>query len=100
MSLRNINTFILAALLLFAGVLPQIKSYYGLDNTMAGLLQTVFTCSYMLFAPFFGYLGDRCSRKYVIAFGMVIWSMMTLAGSFVQSKVSLTGLFNFFEVIF
>ncbi|XP_065054779.1 protein spinster homolog 1-like [Rhopilema esculentum] len=72
--------------LTIAGVLPQIKSYYGLDNTMAGLLQTVFTCSYMLFAPFFGYLGDRCPRKYVIAFGMVIWSMMTLAGSFVQSK--------------
>ena len=42
----------------------------------------------MLFAPIFGYLGDRFPRKYVIAIGILIWSGMTLAGSFVDKSVS------------
>jgi MFS family permease len=33
---------------------------------------------YFLTAPFFGYLGDRFSRKWLIAFGIFVWSMGTL----------------------
>ena len=47
-----------------------------------GLLQTAFICSYMLLSPIFGYLGDRYKRKRIISFGIVFWSLFTLAGSF------------------
>ena len=35
----------------------------------------------MVFAPLFGYLGDRVSRKYIMAFGITVWSINTYAGS-------------------
>ena len=41
----------------------------------------------MVFAPIFGYLGDRFPRKYVISFGICIWSAMTLSGSYMDDKV-------------
>eukprot|EP00112_Aurelia_sp_Birch-Aquarium-sp1_P006531 Seg172.4 transcript_id=Seg172.4/GoldUCD/mRNA.D3Y31 product="Protein spinster 1" protein_id=Seg172.4/GoldUCD/D3Y31 len=67
-----------------AGVLTLITKYFNIDSKTAGLLQTVFTCSYMVFAPIFGYLGDRYSRKYVMAIGILIWSVTTFLGSLVN----------------
>lgn len=65
-----------------SSVLPDIQKYFGnIDKIKAGLLQTVFVCAYMAFAPLFGYLGDRYSRKYLIAIGITIWSVTTFAGS-------------------
>lgn len=64
-----------------SSVLPLIQKYFDIDDKIAGLLQTIFTCSYMVFAPFCGYLGDRYPRKYVMASGIFIWSLMTFLGS-------------------
>ena len=52
------------------------------DDTEAGLLQTAFIASYMVLSPLFGYLGDRYTRKYIIFFGILLWSAFTLTGSF------------------
>jgi fucose permease len=41
----------------FQGVLEQIQEYFNIGDAEAGLLQTVFVCSYMALAPLFGYLG-------------------------------------------
>lgn len=68
----------------FAGILSDIKIYYGIGDDKAGLLQTVFIISYMIFAPIFGYLGDRYSRPKIMAVGIFIWSMTTLLGSFMK----------------
>ena len=43
----------------------------------------------MAFAPIFGYLGDRYTRKYVMAVGILIWTITTLAGSFTERNVSI-----------
>lgn len=51
-------------------------------DVQGGLLQTAFIAGYMLFSPFFGYLGDRITRKYIIAVGIFGWSCFTLLGSF------------------
>ena len=51
-----------------------------------GLLQTAFIASFMVFAPLFGYLGDRYSRKAIMAAGVFLWSVFTLIGSFITSK--------------
>ena len=34
----------------------------------------------MLFAPLFGYLGDRFNRKFILMFGLALWSAATLGG--------------------
>jgi len=39
----------------------------------------------MIFAPVFGYLGDRYSRKWIMAVGVGIWVLAVLVGSFMES---------------
>lgn len=57
-----------------------------MDDKAAGLLQTVFVLSYMIFAPLFGYLGDRYSRIWIMAVGVALWSATTVLGSFMDSS--------------
>ena len=71
-----------------SGVLPDVIEYYNITNAQAGLLQTSFIFVYMIFSPLFGYLGDRYNRKWLMAIGIFLWSVITLAGSFVPAKVS------------
>lgn len=71
-----------------AGVLDQIGKFYDLNEKSKGLIQTSFIVSYMIFAPLFGYWGDKYSRKYLMAFGILFWSITTLLGSFVPSDKS------------
>lgn len=64
--------------------MPSIKDHFHFGDDIAGLLQTVFVISYMIFAPLFGYLGDRYNRKAIMAFGVCLWSLTTLLGSFMN----------------
>nr|XP_034831761.1 protein spinster isoform X1 [Maniola hyperantus] len=73
-----------------AGVLDDVKTEFGIGDDKAGLLQTVFVIAYMVFAPIFGYLGDRYSRRLIMAFGVALWCLTTFAGSFIQSFVPFT----------
>lgn len=68
----------------FLGIMTDIKSQFEITDEKAGLLQTVFVISYMLFAPLFGYLGDRYSRRLLMASGVFLWGLTTLAGSFMN----------------
>ena len=71
-----------------AGMLEKIKQDKNFNITKdkyLGLLQTAFVVCYMIFAPIFGYLGDRYSRKWLLAVGISFWSLSTLIGSFMQS---------------
>ena len=75
---------------MIAGVLVKVKAYYNLESDAdAGLLQTAFILSYMVLSPVFGFLGDRYSRKAIMAIGILFWSLITLASSFIPSDVSL-----------
>ncbi|XP_044730370.1 protein spinster isoform X2 [Chrysoperla carnea] len=67
-----------------AGILTDIQSYFHIQNDDVGLIQTAFVISYMIFAPIFGYLGDRYSRRWIMAIGVILWSLTTLVGSFMQ----------------
>ncbi len=58
------------------------RSGFQVDDKEAGLLQTSFIVSFMVFSPIFGYLGDRYTRKYLMAVGLLCWSAFVLAGSF------------------
>ncbi|EDV29851.1 uncharacterized protein TRIADDRAFT_18944 [Trichoplax adhaerens] len=66
-----------------SGVLPDIKKAFSLNNTQAGLIQTVFVISYLISALIYGFLGDRYNRKILMFTGLIIWSSVTFASSFV-----------------
>jgi len=72
---------------LLVGVLEDVQKFYSINNAEAGLLQTSFIISYMLLSPIFGYLGDRYNRVYIMAAGVLFWSLITLAGSFIPGEV-------------
>ncbi|XP_067866181.1 protein spinster homolog 3-like [Heterodontus francisci] len=71
---------------IIAGILVGIQDYFKINDSSAGLLQTVFICSYMILAPLFGYLGDRYNRKILMCIGIFIWCIVTLAGSFITQS--------------
>ncbi|PAV62409.1 hypothetical protein WR25_05538 [Diploscapter pachys] len=68
-----------------AGVLISVQDYYNIGGTMAGLIQTVFLISFMLFSPICGYLGDRFNRKVIILAGMIVWLAAVVASTFVPA---------------
>ncbi|XP_063225002.1 protein spinster isoform X1 [Bacillus rossius redtenbacheri] len=68
-----------------AGILSDVLKHFDIQNAKGGLLQTAFVLSYMVFAPLFGYLGDRYSRRAIMAFGVFLWSLTTLVGSFMDN---------------
>ncbi len=49
------------------------------------LLQTVFICAFMIFAPLFGYWGDRFPRKPIMILGISIWVAAVAAATFVPA---------------
>ncbi|XP_063313490.1 sphingosine-1-phosphate transporter SPNS2 isoform X2 [Pelobates fuscus] len=69
-----------------AGVLLDIQQHFGVKDSGAGLLQTVFICSFMVAAPIFGYLGDRFNRKVILSCGIFFWSIVTFSSSFIPKQ--------------
>ena len=74
--------------LLSPGILKDIQEFYSINNTQAGLLSSSFIVSFMIFSLLYGYLGDRFNRKYVMIVGLVSWSIIGFASSFIGSQVS------------
>ncbi|XP_069973110.1 protein spinster isoform X1 [Penaeus vannamei] len=68
-----------------AGILTDITNTFHMTESQSGLLQTAFVLVYMIMAPVFGYLGDRFSRKYLMAVGIFFWCLATLVGSFMPN---------------
>jgi len=86
--LKTFKSILLTEIVICAGVLEDVQKFYSINNAQAGLLQTSFIMSYMLLSPIFGYLGDRYNRVYIMAAGVLFWSLITLAGSFIPREVS------------
>src|SRR6185503_2395278 len=67
-----------------AAILEPLGADLGLDDAQRGRLTFVFVIVYMLAAPIFGALADRFHRPRLIAVGVTIWSLATMAGAFVH----------------
>ena len=69
------------------GVLTDIEKQeenWDLNDSKKGLIQTAFVICYFASAPAFGFLGDRYSRKWLMAVGILAWGSCTLASSFMK----------------
>lgn len=75
--------------LVLSAVLPKIQADLDLSNFEGGLLATIFLVSYMVTAPAFGSLGDRTTRKGLIALGVLVWSLATIASGFATNALTL-----------
>jgi len=58
-------------------VQPLVKDEFKVTDAQIGLLTTTFFWFYMCAAPIIGYLGDRYSRRHIVAVGIMIWSGFT-----------------------
>ncbi|CAI2348797.1 unnamed protein product [Caenorhabditis sp. 36 PRJEB53466] len=66
------------------GVLSKLKPFFDMSDKQEGFLQTVFIAFYMVFAPLFGYLGDRYNRKLLMITGISIWILAVFASTFCE----------------
>lgn len=76
--------------LVVSAVLTQIQD--GLDmhsDRDAGLLATIFLIGYFATSPIFGHLADRGKRTGLIAIGIAVWSLATIASGLAHDKFSL-----------
>jgi MFS family permease len=89
--------FILTGLNLFnyldravgSAVLTPIRNEFRVNDQDLGLITTIFMIGYFFTSPVFGYLGDRTSRKWLIAVGIFVWSLGTVLTGFAPTFRSL-----------
>lgn len=80
--LTGLNLFNYFDRYVLSAVLPSLQADLHLDDAKAGQLATIFMLGYFVTSPLFGWLGDRASRKWLIAGGILIWSSATVMTGF------------------
>jgi MFS family permease len=80
--LTGLNLFNYLDRYILPAILAPLKSDLQISGGAAGRINTAFMLGYFVTAPFFGYLGDRISRKWLIAFGILVWSAGTVLSGF------------------
>ena len=64
--------------ILITSMRDPIVADFSLTDAQFGLLTAVFLWSYGILSPFGGFIADKYSRKKVIVFSVMIWSVVTL----------------------
>jgi predicted MFS family arabinose efflux permease len=80
-----VNFVNFAARWAFIPLIPMLRSHLGVTDAQLGSLQTWLLMVLAIGSIPFGFLADRFSRKSIIAFGIVCWSLATFAGGFAGS---------------
>ena len=68
---------------LFGLLTIPIQDELGLTDLQIGWINTALFCTLALATPVVGILGDRFSRKWIITFSLLFWSLMTACTGFV-----------------
>ena len=89
--LTGLNLFNYFDRYVLSAVLPSLQRDLSLNDGSAGRLATAFMIGYFLTSPIFGFLGDRTSRKWLIAAGIFIWSLGTILTGFAATFAILVG---------
>lgn len=83
--LSGLNMFNYLDRYVMSAVLTPMQAELGLNDGDAGWAASAFMLGYFISAPFFGYLGDRFPRKYLMLCGVLIWSLATAASGLAHS---------------
>ncbi len=87
--LTGLNLFNYLDRFVLSAVLSPLQKELHLNDGDAGRLVTAFMIGYFLTSPVFGWLGDRFSRKWLIAAGIFVWSLGTLLTGFAPTFASM-----------
>jgi len=80
--LTGLNLFNYLDRFVLSAVLPPLQKDLHLNDGQAGALVSAFVLGYFFTSPLFGYFGDRGSRKWLIAAGILVWSAGTVLTGF------------------
>ena len=80
-----VNFVNFAARWVFIPLIPMLRRDLGVSDAQLGELQTWLLLVLAVGSIPFGFLADRFSRKFIITFGIVCWSLATLAGGLAGS---------------
>ena len=80
--LTGLNLFNYLDRYVLSAVLTPLQKDLGINDGQAGRLVTAFMIGYFVTSPIFGWLGDRWSRKWLIAGGIFVWSLGTVLTGF------------------
>jgi MFS family permease len=83
--LTGLNLFNYLDRFVLNAVRTPLASDFGINYGDSGRTVTAFMIGYFVTSPFFGYLGDRFPRKWLIAFGIFVWSLGTVLTGFAGS---------------
>src|SRR5881396_988034 len=87
--LTGLNLFNYLDRYVLPAVLDPLTRELHISGAEQGRINSAFMLGYFLTAPFFGYLGDRISRKWLIALGIFVWSAGTVLSGFAATFQSL-----------
>ena len=87
--LTGLNLFNYLDRYVLSAVLPPLQHDLNLNDAQGGFLASAFMLGYFVSSPVFGYLGDRSSRKWLIAFGVFFWSIGTILSAYCHSYTTM-----------
>ena len=87
--LTGLNLFNYLDRYVLSAVLTPLQDELHLNNGQAGRLVTAFMIGYFVTSPIFGWLGDRFPRKWLIAGGILVWSLGTMLTGFAPTYISM-----------
>jgi predicted MFS family arabinose efflux permease len=76
--LTGLNLFNYLDRYVVSAVLTPMQNDFRVSDGEVGRVNTIFMIGYFVTSPIFGYLGDRASRKWLIAAGILVWSVGTV----------------------
>ena len=83
--LTGLNLFNYLDRYVVSAVLTPIATEFKIGDGELGRINTIFMLGYFVTSPIFGYLGDRASRKWLIASGIFVWSLGTVLTGYATS---------------
>lgn len=78
--------------ILVAAVGPKLQEDLGLSGVQFGIVSTSFMVGYFVTSPIFGALGDRYRRRELIALGVGVWSIATVASGMMRTFLAMVGM--------
>jgi MFS family permease len=89
--LTGLNLFNYMDRAVLNAVRTPLAADFHIDYGQSGRAFTAFMIGYFITSPIFGYLGDRASRKWLIAAGIFVWSLGTMLTGFATTFGMLLG---------
>ncbi|EEF62413.1 spinster family MFS transporter [Pedosphaera parvula] len=83
--LTGLNLFNYIDRAILNAVRTPLAAEFNVGYGDSGRAFTYFMIGYFVTSPFFGYFGDRASRKWLIALGIFVWSLGTVLTGFAST---------------